>query len=234
MAHACHKDLGCGTNSAVIEKASAYWDEYYSLGRPEIEAPSSFARHCRTLIQGDQRLFELGCGNGRDALFFAHQDLHVIACDQSAVAIAKLEARPDLGHFRHRPCFIAADFAALPPHHRGEFDFVYSRFSMHATTAETASLALAWTAASLRPGGALLLEARSVRGSLYGRGLAVPGERDAFIHDGHYRRFLRSGELCAELTGLGLMIDELTEADGLAVFKDDDPVVIRVVATQAP
>lgn len=233
MARTCHEDLACGTNSRVTEKASAYWDEYYRLGRPELEEPSSFARHCRARIQGDQRLFELGCGNGRDALFFAHHGLHVVACDQSAVAIATLEARPDLGHFRHRPRFIEANFATLPQHHRDEFDFVYSRFSMHATTAATASLALAWTAASLRPGGALLLEARSVRGSLYGRGRAVPGDRDAFIHDGHYRRFLRSEDLCAQLTELGLTIEELIEADGLSVFKDDDPVVIRVVATRA-
>jgi len=230
IARTCHECPGCGTNSWVTE--SAYWDEYYSHGRPDIEEPSSFARHCRARVASDQLLFELGCGNGRDALFFAHQGLNVIACDQSAVAIAKLDARPDLSRFRHRPSFITADFAALPQQHRGEVDFVYSRFSMHATTAATASAALAWTAASLRPGATLLLEARSVRGSLYGCGLAVAGERDAFIHDGHYRRFLRSEELSAELTSLGLTIDELVEADGLAMFRDDDPVVIRVVATR--
>ena len=216
----------------MTERTSAYWDEYYSFGRPEIEEPSSFARACHARIEPGQLLFELGCGNGRDALFFADQGVNVVACDQSTVAIAKLSGRPDLDRFRHRPRFLPADFAALPEVHRGELDFIYSRFSMHAATASAASAALAWSAAGLRPGGALLIEARSVRGSLYGRGVAVAGERDAFFYDGHYRRFLRSEELTAELTTLGLTIDELVEAAGLAVFKDDDPVVIRVIATR--
>lgn len=216
----------------MTERTSAYWDEYYRFGRPEIEEPSSFARACRARIDDDQLLFELGCGNGRDALFFADQGMHVVACDQSTVAIARLSQRPDLDRFRHRPRFLQADFAALPSLHRGEVDIVYSRFSMHAATRQAASAALAWSAAALRRGGALMIEARSVRGSLYGRGEPVPGERDAFFYDGHYRRFLRSDELSAEITALGLKVDDLVEADGLAKFKDDDPVVIRLMATR--
>ena len=69
---------------------------------------------------------------------------------------------------------------------------------------------------------------RSVSGSLYGYG--QPAGRDAFIHDGHYRRFIRRDELHDEIVEIGFRVDELIETDGLAVHGGDDPVVIRAFA----
>jgi hypothetical protein len=62
-----------------------------------------------------------------------------------------------------------------------------------------------------------------------GKGTKVEGERDAWINT-HYRRFIRKDELLKELEGLGFTIDYVLEKDGIAVYKDDNPVVIRVHA----
>jgi SAM-dependent methyltransferase len=209
----------------------AYWNAFYAGRHPDIENPSSFARLVLTKLEPGARMFELGCGNGRDALFFAQQGVRMTACDRSAVAIKLLNERPDLASFPHRPRFIEADFARLTDVHDAThepLDAVYSRFTLHAIPADIQSAALRWAADHLRPGGQLLVEVRSVKGSLYGKGEQV--ERDAFIHDGHYRRFLRLEELTAEVEGLGLEVVEATEAAGVAVYKDDDPVVIRLTA----
>jgi hypothetical protein len=90
---------------------------------------------------------------------------------------------------------------------------------------------LRWASRNLRPGGRLFAEARSVRGSLYGKGR--PAGRDAFVQDGHYRRFIRADELQEEIVRLGFRVDELVEAGGLAIHGNDDPVVIRALATRA-
>jgi len=119
----------------------------------------------------------------------------------------------------------------LDDRHAGDLDAVYMRFVLHAVTAEVASVGLSWASRNLRPGGQLFVEARSVRGSLYGEGR--PAGRDAFVQDGHYRRFIRADELREEIVGIGFRVDELVEADGLAVRRGDDPVVIRAFATQA-
>ena len=206
----------------------AYWNRFYSLARHDIEAPSSFATWCLERLTPDLVLFELGCGNGRDALFFAGKGLRVVACDTSEITVEKLAARAGDARFRHRPTFAVWDMSALPRDFHGEIDAVYSRFTLHAVTRPTASGALAWSAAAIRPGGRLFIEARSVAGSLFGVGL--PAERDAFIHQGHYRRFLRKEELVAELEELGFRVEQVIEASGLAVYGDDDPVVLRVIA----
>lgn len=209
----------------------AYWNAFYAGRHPDLENPSSFARVVLTKVAPGSLMFELGCGNGRDALFFAGQGVRMVGCDRSAVAIETLGSRPDLSKFRHPPRFLHADFAELTRVYDAShepLDAVYSRFTLHAIPAEIQSAALSWAAVHLGPGGQLLIEVRSVKGSLYGKGEQV--ERDAFIHDGHYRRFLRLEELSAEVEGLGLAIVEATEAAGVAVYKDDDPVVIRLTA----
>ena len=209
----------------------AYWNAFYAGRHPDLENPSSFARLALTRVEPGSLMFELGCGNGRDALFFAGQGVRMVACDRSTTAIETLSARSDLGKFRHPPRFLHADFAELARVYdtsHEPLDAVYSRFTLHAIPVEIQHAALSWSAVHLRAGGLLLVEVRSVAGSLYGQGEQV--ERDAFIHDGHYRRFLRQGELRLELEGLGLEIVEATESAGVAVYKDDDPVVIRLTA----
>lgn len=209
---------------------SKYWNAFYASAHPEIAEPSTFARHCLQWMEQDHSVFELGCGNGRDARFFAAQGLKVIACDRSQVAIDKLSANAANASFKHMPRFIVEDMGDIKASHPGDLDFVYSRFTLHAVTEKEATGALTWSQSALRPGGRILIEARSVKGSLYGKGEQV--ERDAFIHDGHYRRFLRLDELTSELEGKGFVIEDSLESDGIAVFRDDDPVVIRLMATK--
>jgi ubiquinone/menaquinone biosynthesis C-methylase UbiE len=212
---------------------SSYWNAFYDKQQLDLLAPSSFALACLERLSKGARLLELGCGNGRDALFFADRGLRVIACDQSDVAVSALSRQvAEARHFDHRPQFVAGDFTRLPEDWAGTLDVVYSRFTLHAITREECSRALGWAKRALRPGGELFIEARSVKGSLYGKGQPVEGERDAFIYDGHYRRFLRIEELLSEVQGLGFAVTQVTESAGLAVYKDDDPVVIRLVATR--
>lgn len=216
--------------AGVSTSDDAYWNQFYSHRQVEIEVPSSFAQQVIGQIRSSARLFELGCGNGRDALFFASRGLQVVACDRSQVAVETLRARPELAAFPHRPEFVQADFAELPSLYQGpSHDVVYSRFTLHAVPSSVQSAALSWARGALSAGGTLFIEARSVKGSLYGKG--EPVERDAFVHDGHYRRFLRLDELLGELTSLGFSIASAVEQAGVAVYREDDPVVLRVAAT---
>jgi SAM-dependent methyltransferase len=206
----------------------AYWETFWANAHPDIQGPTTFAQDCMRHLRAGERLFELGCGNGRDALFFAASGLHVIASDRCGVAIARLSLMARV--LAQPPTCIVADMGALGDEHAQALDAVYSRFTLHAVSRATASRALAWAARSLQPGGRFFIEVRSVLGSLYGVG--EPVERDAFLYNDHYRRFVRKDELCDELAGLGLALTEVVESAGIAVYKDDDPVVIRVVATR--
>jgi len=207
-----------------------YWNKFYREAHRDIENPSTFAKYIQSHLEPGQRLFELGCGNGRDSIFFASLGINVTACDQSEISISDLQKRATGATFSW-PNFICSSFNALGEEYIEHFDSVYSRFTLHAVTKEVATQAIEWTHKGLRNGGLFFIEARSVNGSLYGLGEAR--ETDAFIYDGHYRRFLRREKLEEELRGIGFQIVESIEESGLSVYKDDDPVLIRITARKS-
>ena len=75
-----------------------YWNLYYQ-NKLCPTSPSPFARYVSTLVEPGRTLAELGCGNGRDALYFASLGLDVVAMDLSEAAIG---LQP-LYHPRHQP-----------------------------------------------------------------------------------------------------------------------------------
>eukprot|EP01116_Phalansterium_solitarium_P011296 TRINITY_DN26933_c0_g1_i1.p1 TRINITY_DN26933_c0_g1~~TRINITY_DN26933_c0_g1_i1.p1 ORF type:complete len:266 (-),score=43.91 TRINITY_DN26933_c0_g1_i1:269-949(-) len=204
----------------------AYWDAFYKKGEVPQEC-STFAESVLAKVSKTDPLLELGCGNGRDAFYFAKHGIPVWATDLSDVSILDLNNKVDESK---NPHFFAADFTKLPtPYENTQFGTVYSRFTLHAVKAEEASRALSWSWRNLKEGGALLIEVRSVLDPLCGQGEPVEGERDAWMTT-HYRRFVRKDELVAELTALGFEIEFLLEQNNLTIYQNDNPVLIRVHA----
>jgi tellurite methyltransferase len=193
-----------------------YWERYYANGQCEV-IPSLFAKHVREHVIGKDRrnighfgLIELGCGNGRDALYFAHEGLKVCAVDQCQEVIESLAQRTsDVENIT----FQCADFSRLE---NTAYDIVYSRFTLHSISAYQQEQALTWAFRNLVPGGYLCIEARGQKNELYGKGKPVEEEKDAYIWDNHYRRFLHFEELCQNLVDLGFIILESAEKQGFA------------------
>jgi SAM-dependent methyltransferase len=224
-----------------------YWDRFYREGGAPTEG-SPFAQDVLQVVSKDEPLFELGCGNGRDAIFFAQNGIHVVGCDLSQTSIRQLQKKSQEAQHLN---FLCEDFTALDAPINPEllkrnisdsgdasttngvplsdYGTVYSRFTLHAIRKEGASRAIKWAFNILKPKGIFLLEARSVLDPLCGQGTKVEGEEDAWINT-HYRRFIRKDQLLAELEEVGFTIEKVVESNGLAVYKEEDPVVIRVFA----
>lgn len=221
------------TDSAVEDKPYnriAYWDSYYTRNAaPKIQ--SKFAEYCLPMIKKNAKLLELGCGNGRDAFYFARNDIYVWACDISPVAISKNQnnATKDI---EKRIKFINTDFITF---NKDEFNIsfciIYSRFTFHAIDNNSGSRTLNWCYESLRSDGLLLIEARSTKDPLFKSGCGRLIAKNTFVYEkGHIRRFIQREELIRELTDLGFKIERVIESDNLSICDDDNPVLIRVVA----
>ena len=199
-----------------------YWDTFY-LSR-ELNYPSPFAEFCQEkFLKKNEKIIDLGCGTGRDSLFFFNKEHQVIGVDQSKPVISQLQRLHSDKHEYLK--FIEADFTNLTDDEK--FDIIYSRLSFHSIDSVSASRTLKWIHRSMNDDGKFLLEVRSVKDDLYGKGKQV--ERDAFVTT-HYRRFIRLDELLDELKDVGFKIKYSIEQNGLAIFKDEDPTVIRICA----
>lgn len=203
-----------------------YWNRYYQNGLCS-DAPSPFARYVATLTEPGGTLVDLGCGNGRDAVYFAALGLQVVGIDLSDAAIRALEER---GVENAR--FLCGDFTSPALHGPACYDYAYSRFTIHAVNETQERRLLETMAGALKPGGKFFIEVRSVHDPLFGKGRAL--ERNAFFYDNHYRRFLVLDELAGRLTRCGFQIELAEEGTGFAPYGNDDPPVIRVVAVRRP
>ena len=203
---------------------SAYWNQYYK-NRVCSEEPSPFARYVATLVEPGRDMVELGCGNGRDAVFFAAQGLHITALDMSREAISQLQSR-NLPNAQFR----CGDFVNSDVHQPASYDYAYSRFTVHSINQNQEQVLLGNVFRGLRPGGKLFIEVRGINDPLFGKGKQV--ERNAFFYDNHYRRFIVLDELVESLERHGFRVEYAQERTGFAPYGNDDPPVIRIVAAK--
>lgn len=206
------------------ERDTFYWDQYYK-SQVCSEEPSPFARYVATLVEPGRQMVELGCGNGRDAVFFAGQGLHITALDMSREAISQLQGRG-----LANATFLCGDFVNSNIHRPDSYDYAYSRFTIHAINRNQEQVLLSNLFRSLRPNGKLFIEVRGVNDPLFGKGKQV--EHNAFFYNDHYRRFIVLDELVHSLEQRGFLVEYAQERTGFAPLGKEDPPIIRIIAVK--
>ena len=177
-----------------------YWNNYYKSHRHNA-TNSLFSTFVREhYLKPHARLLELGCGNGRDSVYFAKSAIHTTAIDQVQSEIDYLNT-----HFGSESCtFVCGDFSQLsrldslmPP-----YDCIYSRFSLHSITYAQQCELFSQLPRYLAFGGILAIETRGVRNSLYQKGKRVSKQSNAFVYQSHYRRFVALEDLLSDIRAI--------------------------------
>lgn len=165
---------------------------------------------------------DFGCGNGRDALFFANNGLPVLALDRSheAVAIVRGEAlhrQLDLTALSVDLCR-QADRATVVRHARrlGAPALCYGRFLFHSLPSTCAEALLREVSRAL-PATRWALEFRTTADRALPKVLS------------HRRRFVSLPDILDLARGLDYRVEYCVEGRGLAPFGPEDPVVARLL-----
>lgn len=200
-----------------------YWEQYYTKHRSP-GSPSPFAKEIIKYLSPNTTLLELGCGNGRDAVFFSDHGIQVTGIDQALTEIDYLNKE----YVNENLKFVCDDFTKIIKLN-GLFDSIYSRFTFHAISEKQENHVLQWTRKNLSPGGLFFLEVRSIKDKLFQEGFPVFDERNAKITN-HYRRFSDFGVIKQKITDLGFTIVFSIEDKDLAIHGDENPIIIRIIA----
>ena len=208
---------------------SKYWDKFYEKHSEDdgIRNCSSFAKFCYAnyFRNNNLNIVELGSGNGRDAIFFAKNNHNVIAIDQSTVAIDyELSKLNDKYSQRLKPK--ATDFIDEKYENYESIDVFYSRFTIHAITLEEEEILIPRIYENLQVGGLFCVEVRTIKDKLFGKGKKCAD--NTFITD-HARRFINSQEFLKKMISLNFKLMFFTEEDNLSPYKDDNPVLMRII-----
>ena len=178
-----------------------YWDQWY-IQNPSMP-PSPFAIWCQeNYLEGKSlNLLDVGCGNGRDSLYFASKGHTVTGFDSANVK------RPTLIN----PQFVQRDVLSGLL----SSDVIYVRWFLHVLNENETDSFLILVSSSVKPGGFVFMEFRT---NLYG------------LKQDHYRREINRTDVERSLCHLGMTVDFSVEGKGFSKVRDDDPTLARIVA----
>ncbi len=200
-----------------------YWADYYAH-HVHTDA-SSFAQFVHDRLGSDSvTVVDIGCGDGRDSIFFATRGRKVLGLDRAGVAIEHAREKANqagLAQARFEECDLADGGAlaeVLSEADARPFVF-YSRFVLHAIDARTQ--------------GALqdAIDAQSRSDDLFVAEFRTDKDMELVkAHPKHFRRYQNAAGFLADLRERGWVIDYDVESSGLAPWGDEYPVLCRVIA----
>ena len=208
-------------SSTTTEHRSDYWDEYYAArATTRRPLPSQFATFVAGELDRPHHVIELGCGSGRDSIFFSSFGHQVIGVDGSEAAVAASSQLADaLGEnatFVHSaiddPTLADRLSAAEGP------KALYARFFIHAITDEEEQVLLDLAANVTTTGDLLAVEYRTVRDQV--------GAKET---ETHYRRFVLPATFQARALERGFEVTYAVEGFGFAKYRHDDAYVARTL-----
>jgi SAM-dependent methyltransferase len=215
-----HREFQLG----VGEANEAHWRQFYRDHR--IVGASSFARFVAERLPAGCGVLDIGCGTGRDAVFFAQRGHPVVGADLSAEAVerareAAREARVERVWFERLDASSRPDLdrlvAGLPA---AEQLVVYLRFLLHSVDEATEDALLAGLVDALPGGFRLATEFRTTR----------DGKLPKAYGD-HYRRYIDEQALADKLLHRwGFEIEHLEAGRGLSPYQREDPHLARIIA----
>lgn len=114
-----------------MEINQKFWNKFYLVKKEiKIPKPSSFGIFFnKKFVKKNNKVLEIGCGNGRDAFLFSKKAKKIIALDKSknAIKINLLVSKK----FKKKIIFLNKDFIEIYKIKRIEFDILYARFFLH-------------------------------------------------------------------------------------------------------
>ena len=203
---------------------SEYWDSYYGSGKKS--PPSQFAAFIAGEFPDHSLVIDVGCGNGRDTVFFAQLGFHTIGVDGSKSAIDHCKSlMPSFDRSPSSNIFVQRDVIELGI---SKEDFgvrksvkkiIYARFFLHAINSLEEKSFLSYAFSVLNSGDVFSLEFRTSH------------DESRIKETGkHYRRYIDVSDFVREVTvNYGAKVLYLAEGSGFAKYKNDDAHVCRII-----
>lgn len=194
-----------------------YWANYYDIHNNPF-TPSDFAKFAMAYVSKGDTLVDLGCGNGRDSMFFASQGINTIGVDQCSNIVGSLN------NMNYNNASFISDNFADPVESYYKATHAYSRFSLHSISEEDADSVIQLVKENTSK--MFFIEVRSDKDSLVG------------VKTDHYRRFVNFESLLSKLLSSGFNIRYAELSRGFSKYdskfnvdyNESDPMLIRIVA----
>ena len=202
-------------------KENIYWNRFYKNSKAPIKS-SSFAKFAKTKLKKiNLAVYDIGCGNARDTIFFLKNKIDCYGLDVSEEVINKNK----ISNIKYKEKFLRKNFCNFFKKKLNKKFVVYSRFTWHSINYSDEKKLIS-TLKKNKNFKYLFIEARSIKDKIYGKGKKI-GKHE-FITS-HYRRFIDPLILKEKLSKFTKII-YFKESTNLAKYKKENPCVMRIIA----
>jgi len=190
-----------------------YWENYYKDNN-EPFLPSDFASYVLNKLDQNSTLVDVGCGNGRDSIFFSTNNIKTVGIDQSENIINSLK--------NYENKFLKFEQADIKNIKNKKFDYAYCRFLLHSINEEEELTLLEWLYRNIKKN--IFIESRT------------DIDKEKYRKTDHYRRLMSIEKFKANIDKLGFTIEEENISDKFSIYNKNynvkdinfNPVLIRV------
>ena len=205
----------------MSQKVTRYWNQFYKNINLTLKH-TSFAKFAYDRVKHKKFIiYDVGCGNGRDTIFFNKKKIKCFGLDKSSIATKKIGRK----FKKFKNLFLNKNFCTFFNKQIDKDFVIYSRFTLHTINYidEKKFLANLKKQKKLK---FIFIETRTLKDDFYGLGKKV-GTHE-FISS-HYRRFIDPADIKKKLRKFSQII-YFKEAKNFAKFKNENPWILRIVA----
>ena len=203
-----------------------YWESKWKR-EDKIGKPNPFAKKIIPLIKKRdlKKILDLGCGDGRDTIYFAKNGFSVLAVDFSENAIEKLKKELIQRNIKNVKCKVMDISTDLKYMKSCGFDVIYAHLSLHYFDDETTTKIFNELHRILKKNGLIFIKVKSINDPLYGKGKLI--EKDMFLYD-HIRHFFSKEYMREKLRKFKILRMRKTSS----VYHKHKSSFIEVIATK--
>ena len=201
-----------------------YWETYY--GKKSKLKESSFAKFVFNKIKDKKKyknLIDIGCGNGRDSIFFNKKKLNVLGIDISKSIIKKNSL-----YSNNRLSF--KNFDIEKDSMSKKFSLIYSRFFIHAINEKAENNLLKLIKKIKKKGTLIFLEFRNHNDRIFNIKKIKKHNEIVEFEKGHYRRIIDPIKFTKKFVkNLRCKIIYFKSSKNLSIVKKDNPHLTRII-----
>ncbi len=196
-----------------------FWDSYYKA-KSDTFPNSDFSAYCLSSLEKGSSLIDIGCGDGRDSLFFSKNHIYTTGIDFSSEAI-KHNKTLENNYLN----FLNIDLNLIDEF-KVEFDFAYCRFLFHAINDEVEDILFKWLTKNISR--QIFIETR-----IYDKKISQKNES-------HFRRYFTEQEFIEKINNLDFSIIYSESSRTFSRYKDIykvedlkiDPLLLRMIISK--
>lgn len=193
-----------------------HWNKYYNINNVPFES-SDFSKFVMKKIKKYDSLVDVGCGNGRDSIYFASKKIRTTGIDQSNIAISNLEKVKN-----ENLEFICSDFKSL--NFESDFDHGYARFYFHAVNEDEQNDTLIWLS-------------KNIKSFLFVENRILAKSENFSLPKDHFRRIEHQEKLIDGIKSYGFKLEYKKISTEFSKYKSSynvsdiksDPLLIRLI-----